>query len=301
MAELTRQITELGQIQSLKEEINASGFYLKISGGLGNQLFGLSETVRISRIHPGIPFIEFSKSEHFNENDHETLLEFMRCNVHFILVLNLTNFSIFTDAELTNLATANKNRIQNSIAFQGWAPNFELIERSGLFIRGEFPFQTKSEALPPKSVAIHVRLGDYETNEHLGVIAKRYYTSVTKKLWDDNHLLDFFLFSDNPQAALTRLGTAKYSALIVESELSPLETLELMSTASDLVAANSTFSFWAYYFSNARTFVPFPFYISDWQWDNELWGNRVIRVNQHLFPFWLKLKFWCSRHCEKLH
>jgi len=300
MVEFTRQITTWEQIQGLRAEIQVSGFYLKISGGLGNQLFGLSETVRIARIQSGIPFIEFSNSQHSNQNDHEKLLNFMRANFRFILIINSTEFSIFAGRELTNLATANKNEIENSIAFIGWAPTLQSIELSGLFVQGCFPFSRNSKSLPPKSVAIHMRLGDYKLNTHLGVVARRYYKSVVNNLRKEDSSLNFFLFSDNPEEALSRLGAVKNNILVVDNELSPLETLHLMSTASNLIAANSTFSFWAYFFSNSRTFVPFPFYISDWRWDNELWGNRVIRVNQHFFLFWLKLKFWCSKNYLKL-
>lgn len=280
------------EVQDLRREIREGGFYLRISGGLGNQIFGVSEAVRIAKIKSKVPYIEFIETEHRNQSDHTQLLEFMRSKFHFILIIRLSEIPIYSSFEIKNLASIDDFEICASFAFEGWLPNIKTIEATDVFVQGIFPLPIKTESLPPNSAAIHLRIGDYKSHPYLGIVTKSYYRSAIKILMEENGISHFFLFSDSPEIALSRIDSKLVRFEVVNADLSPLETLQLMSTATFLIAANSTFSFWASYFSMAKTFVPFPFYLSNWDWDNKLWNQNIRRIRQCRYPRWLALKYW---------
>ena len=96
-----------------------------------------------------------------------------------------------------------------------------------------------------KSVAIHVRRGDYATHHRdtFGLIPYGHYAYAASLLRDSMEKPHFFLFSDDYDVAREMFGD--WPDATVFPAASPEEDLALMSACKHQIIANSTFSWWA--------------------------------------------------------
>lgn len=105
-----------------------------------------------------------------------------------------------------------------------------------------------SEVWEKTYVALHVRRCDYlALASTYGHVAPDYYRRSVGLLRDLGHHGPIWLFSDDPQGARAFLEEAVTVDRVVEppKDSSAVESLVLMSEASALVIANSTYSWWA--------------------------------------------------------
>jgi len=112
------------------------------------------------------------------------------------------------------------------------------------------------------AVALHVRWGDYLNLRHVyGEISAAYYRRALDLLERQFGPRPVWLFSDDPDGAAEFLSSAIAIDHVAESpeQSTPLENLLLLSGASALVGANSTFSWWAAFLGErAEGSVVFP-------------------------------------------
>ena len=99
-------------------------------------------------------------------------------------------------------------------------------------------------------IAIHVRMGDYLNFSSLyGVLDYTYYRNSLQILKEKLGACKVTLFSDDPKKAISFLGSGVRIDHVQEYASAP-ESLELLSNFSGIIAANSTFSWWAGYLGN---------------------------------------------------
>ena len=104
------------------------------------------------------------------------------------------------------------------------------------------------------AIALHVRWGDYLNLKHIyGEISPAYYRralDLLERQFGDGRPV--WLFSDDPGGASEFLSGAIAIDHVAESpeQSTPLENLLLLSGASAVVGANSTFSWWAAFLGN---------------------------------------------------
>ena len=102
-----------------------------------------------------------------------------------------------------------------------------------------------------KPLGIHVRRGDYGVHQKHGMLSSKYYQAALQELrlrgveWED-----VWVFSDqidSAQSELSNIFDASSNVYYVKPPESSnsLESLFLMSKFSNLIIANSTFSWWA--------------------------------------------------------
>jgi hypothetical protein len=152
---------------------------------------------------------------------------------------------------------------------QGWFGNFEYFfslpetTRSLSIKNPSERFRNYNSMLEGTDyVAIHLRLGDYFTNsDRLGVLSKEYYSDALKRL-NVSYDKDFIVIFSNDSFMISDFIDLRiiHRYLIVESDpgFDPAEVLILMSRASKLVIANSTFSYTAALLSSQDAEVAFP-------------------------------------------
>lgn len=105
----------------------------------------------------------------------------------------------------------------------------------------------KIRAAEQKPIVVHVRRGDYRYEDNFGLLGPKYYQLAFEYLRSQNKIETIWLFSDEPDYALT-LMPAEYLALVEVIPVldeHPASTLELMRLGSAYVIANSSFSWWA--------------------------------------------------------
>lgn len=94
---------------------------------------------------------------------------------------------------------------------------------------------------------IHVRRGDYGNEDNFGMLGPDYYSESIEKIQSITPIGKIWLFSDEPEKALTLFSSEQRSKIRVIEEVddSPSHTLEVMRFGSSYIIANSTFSWWA--------------------------------------------------------
>lgn len=113
------------------------------------------------------------------------------------------------------------------------------------------------------SVAVHIRLGDYVgLSSVYGTLSISYYQTALDRLRLDFPDLQVWLFTDSPELLPRDLIELLEPKKIVTSEMlpSPLETMLLMSHGEALIAANSSFSWWAALMTKNGAVVIAPYF-----------------------------------------
>lgn len=117
------------------------------------------------------------------------------------------------------------------------------------------------------SVAVHVRRGDYTTNDYMGITPEEYYETSLRLMESLVGEFHIFLFSDDTRylARTSFLSEWANRTTVVEpSEKSrPVETLNLIAMCDHVVMANSSFSWWGAWLGqreNRHVIYPRPWF-----------------------------------------
>lgn len=137
------------------------------------------------------------------------------------------------------------------------------------------------------SIAIHVRRGDYVSNdfykEHIGALDENYYKQAYDWMCSRISEPRFFIFSQDLEWCKSQLGFVK-DAVFVSNESSKkgvAEDLHLLMSCKHHIISNSTFSWWgAYLSSNTEKIVVAP----------KIWANHKDFVPEFILPDeWIQL------------
>ena len=96
-------------------------------------------------------------------------------------------------------------------------------------------------------IAIHIRMGDYQALPELYELLTPSYYRQSLELIDASSKTTIWLFSDEPEKAVSWLGVLPYKIQIIKSPkaIRAGEVMRLMSSCPTIVTAHSTFSWWA--------------------------------------------------------
>jgi len=116
-----------------------------------------------------------------------------------------------------------------------------------------------------KTLAIHVRLGDYLLDPTLGVLDYGYYERAIRQLLDEDEYEEIWLFSNEPKKAMLYIPDCHkpFVRTVPDFSGSAAETLEAMRHASAYVIANSSLSWWGAtlsYSENPKVIAPKPWF-----------------------------------------
>ncbi len=96
-------------------------------------------------------------------------------------------------------------------------------------------------------LVIHVRRTDYKQNPEIGLLSSEYFRIALEELSKVYMWEELWLFSDAPTEALELIPDRfRINTRVMPSDdVSPIETLALMSCGSAYILSNSTFGWWA--------------------------------------------------------
>jgi len=133
------------------------------------------------------------------------------------------------------------------------------------------------EAQSNEIVALHFRRKDYTAHPAWGLLDRKYYDAALDQLPSRLSSAPIWVFSDDPDRAEHELSSIRGNVRFIRSpgDVDVAESLILMSRASAVVTANSTFSWWAGALSDFGTTVVAPspwfpshyrdeFYLPEW-------------------------------------
>ena len=269
---------------------------VRITGGLGNQLFQYAYALSLSNQGYDVKIC----SDSF---DKYKLREY-----------NLEYYNISLD-RVSNVDTTCKNNLFKKIMTKlGFSLNNELIEKgyfyeksmlqpednkciSGYFQSEKYFFDIRSILLKEFtlksgiseygdlvvdninqsscSCSLHIRRGDYlansATNKIHGVLGLDYYKKAVKLLEEKQGDVQYFIFSDDVQWAKENLNIENAFFIDGQEERIPNEDLYLMSLCNHNIIANSTFSWWgAWLNDNDKKVVISP---KQWFMDKKMNNN----------------------------
>jgi hypothetical protein len=105
------------------------------------------------------------------------------------------------------------------------------------------------------TIAVHVRGGDYSD---LGRLQPEYYSKAITKLRELTQVDNIIVFTNDEEFTKIVMGKLAYTIVDNNGGSRSFIDMYLMSNASHLVIANSTFSWWAAYLNTTAQVVLFP-------------------------------------------
>jgi hypothetical protein len=254
---------------------------VRLSGGLGNQLFqyfaGACKSIETSESL----VLNFSQI-HLGKVSHGSSLRSIDLPVKYrSRNVELSAFSIFIRKIFLRFENIffRKSRILNkdnlhhkSILNQNYL-SYELVQEhypdwEAQLISPSRWFDDMFEVTKEnRFIALHIRRGDYLEERNfstIGVLDSDYYEKAIHLLSEQLGPLPIWIFSDSEQENLPIdiLNSKRVYWISPPVGADPAESLFLMSRASGIVLANSTFSWWAAIFAakNAVVCCPEPWF-----------------------------------------
>ena len=268
----------------LNTESPRGPIFFRLQGRLGNQLFGLANAHYLSKFYGANVIIDLSdlpsdagEPEWLKFAEEWDWAIFSNHSKSTLLPSNLIKFVLDESTPLPINPTG--------ILFMGFIPSVEIIQKSGLFQPHIFPFTSlEFQTLEPNSLAVCVRRGDYNSNPHLGILPKKYYVKAFKIIRKKISVSKIIIFTDDVEGTRDFLEKEHINFDDIDAQTSALCALGTLSTASAVICANSTFSFWGAYFAKAPYIGPHPFYLSNKDWNKNLLRSSDIKVIHTHFP-----------------
>jgi len=302
--------------------VNRRNVTVEVIGGLGNQLFCYAAGLNLSKKTSSPLILDMSLIGIGGTNHGRTLLNFNLGNVKIRnRVTKVRNFSFLK--RLNNkiaISIPRYNQIRNNkssvyLAKEiGFESAFAALEKP-MYLKGYFQsyrylesitveltemfkitnpsdwFESKLKLLEELNpTIIHIRRGDYlKLQEDFGLLSKEYYLEAISRLDDYEREKPIWIFSDSPDIVLNEivnsdLGNAE--VIISPPEVTANEILYLMSRGKRIVISNSTFSWWAAYFSQDHTKVFAP----------EFWFRERKNPVDLIPPHWTKISNEWATH-----
>jgi hypothetical protein len=277
-----KELIEISKYEDFRELMSEDFVYFRMTGGLGNQLFGISESYQLHKLTGKRVLLDFVHTDHYQGeigSPFESIAPWgVSINTNFNLDLNFP--------KLCNLGYEEYSPEQNY--YTGWKPVLKLIEQNGLFLKGNLP-EPWRKLLQPKvrnAISLHLRFGDYLSAKSLGGNISVDYSYVRRALKEIRQRLqtDFVrVFSDDISRAKELCDHLEGFEFYFIRNKTALEDMIYMSQGEGIIASASTFSFWASYFSKSKEVIfPKPFFFSNHNWEKNLIHHEWIQIRRSI-------------------
>ena len=275
-------ITTQSQAVDFQANFITNNVYFKVSGGLGNQFFCLSEAYRLHQKFNRRVVLDVTKIDH-NKSGIPEWLDFIEDKKWAEIVRYQDDLLVSNQSKMLDLNLCDENRIKTpiNIQFSGWKFDWERVSESGLFTEGINPF-LQTNAVQMEQTGIHFRGGDYFKSPGIGVLGSHYYLRALEHC--SAYSNEIQIYSDDEKNARSLFGSfLEEDSFTISQETSPLKVLNEMSRSKNFIGSNSTLSWWAAYFANQQLSVmPTPFYLQRNRNERGKKNTRkVFYINRH--------------------
>jgi hypothetical protein len=230
--------------------------YVKITGGLGNQLFGLAAGLeQANRLGCGLVLLT---NNYRPGGTRKFSLDQLHLPSH-VSVLNESKRPRFfarrkTFREKGFSYDPSVFSVRPGMVMEGYFQSPKYFPNTKDLLRElVFPQDWVSESLDESIVpftAVHVRRGDYleaKTRAFHGVVGPSYFRNSLELLGRLNGFNRTIVFTDSPSHVRDEISLFGQGAELFspDTEVDELETIRVMGRASRIVISNSSFSWWA--------------------------------------------------------
>lgn len=263
-------------------------FNVKVSGGIGNQLFQYAFASSLSDFYQAEVILDasgyYEKPEHegflLNQLYNETgRLRFKTNPNSWIARYAFKDYSI-KEANLSHPLNLQLHKLKRSI-------RKKRLNIIGHWQWYEFPWMNKhlldTIQLPQPSieqgkyVMVHVRGGDYLKTPHSAsfydTIGEEYYVRAMDAFLHKDSSTKFLLFTDDLPFAKTRLKN-HFSRCSIDESGTSLEALSNMRQCQGAIVANSSFSWWGAFLQKQKGL----------QFAPARWNSQQIEESAFIFP-----------------
>jgi hypothetical protein len=258
---------------------NKAPIYLRLMGGLGNQLFqyaagrSLADRLGVELVlddrylvrksqHAGLALDAFKiRARPMNNLEHQHFSEVTIRLARWFKKLIRPLGKVFWETQYNYDPSIDTNPVgQLLIGF--WQSEQYMHDmhqlRLDLVLKApltELAQKVKRIIDAVESVAVHVRRGDYlkdqKTIARHGVCSQSYYQNAFDFIIAEKPNAEFFVFSDDPQWVKTHLQLPTQCTYVSADNITTEEDMVLISRCKHQIIANSTFSWWGAWLNNS--------------------------------------------------
>ena len=282
---------------------------IKLSGGLGNQMFQYALGLALERklniqVKYDFSFFKNRKNIHNNILIHEIfkidikvaknkeLYSFLGINIFRVFrkiskIFNLNNSKYIFEDDKKNPMILNEKL--NNCYLDGYWQNWKYFIDYKKEINNIFSFkpviskkfnEIKKKILNKKSAIIHFRRGDYKDKKNKGIfyqLGKAYYQEAIQVMRKKNKDLIFYVFSDEIDLAKDFFTFEKNLVFInINKGKDSYRDMYLMSLSKNIIISNSTFSWWAAWLGESKNIIIAP----------KLWFKQEKKAYHYYLPEW---------------
>jgi hypothetical protein len=278
---------------------------VRLQGGLGNQLFQYAAGLAVAQGQADQVAVDTSYYWYVRNRRYVLdLLGFRPKRISFFthpleavlswpligeiwqkMYLLFGRYQVVREQEVGSLMPITKNPPQNTYLSGFWQQlSYVELQKKSLFQHLSFPkFNSEVEKKlaqkisSTRSVAVHVRRGDYVNHSTFRVASPEYYQQAFEYISKRVKQPHFFIFSDDIVWCKAHFGEPA-NMTFVEGVDDEVSELHLMSTCQHHVMANSTFSWWGAVLAPQSKIVIAP----------KEWNGTLEAAQKLLHPEWKK-------------
>lgn len=256
---------------------------VRVTGGLGNQLFKFFHGIQLSKLFQ--TSLEIDRTWYLDPRDRRNLVDSREYDIDFFPEIAKVSASVWRSSDNQRIFGQIMRRVplflQYGVGYMTDSNRHHFLskERCPRFVDGSFEnldflpdsdtisaflnIEFETEWLESKiydvrtddPLAIHVRRGDFlKLPGMYDVVTRDYYLKALRLSIEKNGTRPIHLFSDDPTSAINFLGDGFPidRVILQDQNVKTAEVFHLLSNYSSLIGANSTFSWWAGYVSHLK-------------------------------------------------
>jgi hypothetical protein len=241
---------------------------VKITGGLGNQIFQYAYGLALAKYNNTELWCDLSG---YKSGQDVRVLELRKIfNVKHSAVINSLKYFRHVKERTFQFNPALKT-LGNFHYVSGYFQSYKYFEPFNLLLKFtdsvHFDYVRELVKATGADTCIHIRRGDYLTSLKHYVLPDSYYMNALSKF----NSKKVIIFSDDKNyASMFKARHCMNGQMTFEvwDSIDAVHDLAAMSFFKNIVMANSTFSWWAAYLSNARVICPKKYFCSDVNMDD---------------------------------
>lgn len=223
---------------------------IQVSGGIGNQMFQIANAYALSIKFNRTLMISDKNSTSRNTYWNSILNQFSQFLINHNIFIELKRKSSIYNWAMTRFEYKEiilNDNVEN-YCIEGYYQTFKYFDLDIFKPMLNLDFIQNYYNIDNNDIALHIRRTDYTANNFHKVLSLEYYKTCIYQLNSKIKINNIYVFSDDIEWCKKNLD---YDNLIFVKNKNEIEELIFMSTFKHFIIANSSFSWWAAYLSNA--------------------------------------------------
>ena len=232
--------------------------YIRLLGGLGNQLFQVAAG-QVIQSDRGLPVVydcswytNPAPGDSHRQLEVQDLLDGSRCR-SFSRVVRKAAYSPRNPLLITERGP-DDDLLSRPLRRHSFLHGYFQLAKHPIRVRRELlamfePKLALAPAGPVDAIAMHVRLGDYfhnkTTRDHHGLLSPSYYVEALRRLRGAGYGGQVVVFTDSPEVFAEEYRLALEGDVILADTTGAWETMSAMASYRAIVIANSSLSWWS--------------------------------------------------------